>query len=207
MLERVYERTEIGHQELTEVIHSDIGDLLRGLSVVDELDLWRRSEAGTGVITAVPYARGLILMDRRIVTAPIDGSPFGFIVNLPSLREHAPFINRRNYLEGFWEGYGPELQAALLSCGVTYINITTFSDLQADYYHAFQALKDELGADLLSEFMHLNYSPRFAHENSFSPEVGSRFRHWTDRLQRLSGWLHPPELIPLCALVPSEFDR
>jgi hypothetical protein len=86
------------------------------------------------------------------------------------------------------------------------MNLTTLNDAQANYYYNFEAVKDALGPKVLSELTHLNYAPRFAHENAVRLDVTSLIaKQQIEKLQRLAAWLHPPKSTPLCVIVPSEF--
>jgi hypothetical protein len=209
LLERVYERTEIDHNRLAPLIHTELADLLHGLSLAEATGLWLLTEPDGHRVTAVPYSHGLMLVNCRILFGDALNGGFGFRFSYPSGQEHTPFINPRNLLDHIGPGFPfqPDCRPILITCGVTYFNLTTLNDVQADYYHRFQVLKDAVGADILSALSLVHYSPQFPHEKLLALELNETGVRMVDKLRPLlhMGWLKAPQTRPICVMASSDY--
>jgi hypothetical protein len=212
LLERVYERTEVEPKHFGAHLHVEVQDLLHGLGLAESVGLWVEGKDDEGVgyrMTAVPFSNGLIIVNTRILFGRPEDSEFGFRLSIPSGQFHDSFINAGRLLDSVpaTEAH-PALQSILVAAGVTYFNVMTLSDAQADYYHSFQVLKNEFGDHLLACLATQYYAPRFPHEPNYVAELTHRGAKSVDRLRAMlkSGWLKRPRSLPVCCLMQSDFS-
>lgn len=212
VMERVYERTEVDWTVLPALIERELNSLLQAIAVSEICNLWldHVSEGVGGYrFTAVPYSHGLMIANTRMVFGTFADGDFGFRVQIPSGKVETPFVNNDWILDDLTEGrlLRDDNRPVITICGVTYFNVVTLSDREADYYHSFRALMDEIGDELLNAFAYFRFAPTFAHQRHPVFDLNERFGPKIKRLTALlnEGWLKPNITNPLCLLLP--FDH
>lgn len=209
LLERVYERMEIGREELGPLIESEFHDLIRALTLADAASLWieRIEEGGVCRVTGVPYSNGLMIVDQRFLfSGGMEGGELGFYVDLRKGEMQTPFVNPSKILSDLPGGhyFNAGARPVIVLCGVTYLNMTTLDRDESDYFFGFQALIDEIGGETLDALAHLTLSPLPVHEKVPSYLLADRFLPKTAKLAALlnSGWLKAKLTQPMCVLLP-----
>jgi hypothetical protein len=151
----------------------------------------------------------LIIVNTRILFGRPEENEFGFRVSIPSGDFHASFVNPSSLLDNSAAGGDlPALQSIGIAAGITYFNVTTLGDSQADYYHSFQILKRQFGPAVLAAMAIQHYAPRFPHEPMFEVELTADGEKSAIRLKSMlaSGWLRPPKSHPVCCILPTAFS-
>lgn len=213
VMERVYERTEIEWTALPALVERELTSLLQALAISEICDLWLdhvSDRVGGYRFTAVPYSNGLMLANLRMVFGTFADGDFGFRLQIPSGRIETPFLNKDWILEDLHEGRFLRGDSRPVStiCGVTYFNLVTLNDQEADYYHGFRALMDEIGEELLNAFSYFRFAPTLPHQRHPALDLRQRFGPRIQRLKGLlgEGWLKPNITSPLCLLLPFDHE-
>jgi hypothetical protein len=213
VMERVYERTEVDWTALPSLIESELTSLLQALAIADLCNLWldHIDEVGGYRFTAVPYSNGLMLANLRLLLGSYSEGDFGWRVQIPSGKIETPFLNNDWVIEELPDGrfLRDDNRPVSIICGVTYFNLMTLSDQEADYFHAYRALMDDIGDGLLDALSYFRFTPTLAHQRH--PDLDLRrggFGPKIDRLKSLlsEGWLKPKVTTPLCLLLPFDHE-
>lgn len=214
VMERVYERTEVDWTALPSLIEDELTSLLRALAIAHIGDLWLEqiSEGDGGYrFTAVPYSNGLMLANLRLLFGSYDEGDFGWRVQIPSGRIETPFLNNDWVFQDLRDGrfLRGDNRPVMTICGVTYFNVTTLDQQEADYFHSYRALLEDIGDALLDALSYFTFTPTLPHERH--PEFDLRkggFGPKIDRLKALlnEGWLKPKVSSPLCLLLPFDWE-
>lgn len=151
-----------------------------------------------------------MLANQRLLFGSYEDGDFGFRQEIPSGRIETPFLNNEWILENLGEQqfvHGDN-RPVLVTCGVTYINALTLNDDEADYYHAFKALMEEVGLAALRTLSHFQFAPTLPHQKHPTFELSRRFDTRLSRLENLlkAGWLHPRATDPFCRLLPFDHE-
>lgn len=201
-LERVYERTQIDHEQLTGLIHSEVESLLGNLSLADTANLWVLH--GNNRLTAVPYANGLLILNTRIVFGNADEGEFGFRIEIPKGRLQTPYMNNGMRLDDLAESSSGDFTPAATVCSLTYLSLEMLGEAQSDYYYAFQALKDSISTDVISALAQVTFAPNMDHERWGGMDLSHEFDRLRARAQTLinKGWLKSDKIQPVGCILP-----
>jgi hypothetical protein len=208
LLERIYERTEVQRADLGPLIEGQMPDLLRALAVAEAASLWIEvmEEGRACRVTAVPFSNGLLIANERYLFGGHEDGGFGFRCEIPSGRMQEPFVNNGRVLGELNGGryFNGSERPIVIICGVTYMNVTTLNDAEADYYYSFKAALDGCEQGALDALAFLEFGPTLPHEHppKFMPNAKDETKF--ERLRGLltSGWLKPKLSRPLCLLLP-----
>lgn len=208
LLERVYERTEVHHEQFTALINSEFADLLRSVALARAAGIWidGEDEGGTFRVGAVPYSNGLIRLEARVVLAQPKCGELGFRIEMPSFKDHRPFLNPASVIQGAISS-APDMMAIEVTCGVTYLSVTQLSPSEVRYYYSFKALRDELETSTLDRLANAYCAPQFPHERPMSVDVSDRAGKLVQSVRGLLDELslHPSQSGGVCFLGPSEY--
>jgi hypothetical protein len=135
---------------------------------------------------------------------------FGFRVQIPSGRMETPFLNNDWVVDDLHNGTflrGDNRPVATI-CGVTYFNVVTLNDQEADYYHSYRALLEDIGDELLGAFSYFQFAPTLAHQKHPDFDLRQRYGAKIERLKGLldEGWLKPKVTSPICLLLPFDHE-
>jgi hypothetical protein len=212
LLERVYERMEIGRNALGSLIEDEFNDLLQALALAELGSLWIRRIEGDRAcrVTAVPYSNGLMILNERLLLGDIEGGEFGFRLEIPSGRYQTPFINPARFTTDLGNGRYLDgiLRSATITCGVTYLNALTLDRDESDYFYGFKALMDDVGEQTLNILAYHAFAPLLPHQQTQRfeppPEIEGKIRRLSSLLN--AGWLKAELSQPLCYLLPFDHE-
>lgn len=210
LLERVYERTEVHHADFTALINAEFADLLHGVALAIAAGIWidAEDECGKFRVGAVPYSNGLVKLEARVLLAEPARDELGFRITIPSLKEDKPFVNPVGVIQGTISS-APHLLGVEMPCGVTYLNITQLPASETRYLYTFEALKAELGTDVLDRLTDAYCAPQFPQERPAPIPISDRADDLVQTTRALLNELslHPSRSAGLCLLTPSEYVR
>jgi hypothetical protein len=202
LLSRIYERTEVDHSQFASLIHDHIGELLTNLALAEAAGLWVVS--GGSRVTAVPFAHGLLILNTRLLLGSLGEGELGFHAEIPTFRMQEPYINSNFLIDEASLGGKLHFTPTSALCGTTYINLTTLSDAQTDYFYAFEALKEEAGVEAAQALAYIYFCPNLAHEKWGAFFLKDHLQPRSDRALKLleAGWLKTNGEYPLACILP-----
>lgn len=207
VLERIYERTEVSTEAFERLLHDHLGEFVRGVALAEAAGLWLTGERTFSRMTAVPYANGLMIVSNRILWGNVDDGEFGFRIAIPSGKMTSPFISRSTLIDSLEEGryLPPAAQAGVLTCGITYLDLTSLRGEQQDYYYAFQALADSVGPEYLNACVYCYAAPQLSQEQALGVELPENVSRRIERARLLlTEWLEAREYDPMCIALAYE---
>lgn len=204
MLERVYERTEVDHEEFADLLHGHMDEAFKALALAEAANFW--IERPNARVTAIPYAEGLLIVNTRVLFGKISDGDFGFRMEFPRLKLTDPYINDHFLLPADPSFSKSGMRASQAYFGTTYVNLTTLNDAQLDYYYAFRGLLDDVGDGPVAALAYMTFAPQLPHEKSGSYSLHPQFEPKRRRIQGMlqEGWLKPNETPPFAMLLPFE---
>ena len=93
---------------------------------------------------AVPFAKGLLLINTRPLFGNEAEGDFGFHMEIPKFKLQQPYINDRFVIDRAVFNATADFSPTICLCGMTYLNLTTLSGAKSDYFYAFQATKKKI---------------------------------------------------------------